>query len=180
MDLYSKTFIHKNRSGKIVALLSLLLGGVAFALGNIDFVALPVIAQAVGVILLVNAVYIATSFLLRQYSVSIERNNADEGDVKDRYDLIIREQKGKRLQKVCHIGLCNIISVEQYNNADKSSRREEKAHTKELGYDYRYIYDTRFKAGQRMVMRASTGGFVSAVYLCFDEELYRILREHTR
>ena len=177
MFLYSKTFIHKNRAGKIVALISLLLGGIAFALGNIKFIAYPAIVQMIGIILIVTAIYIAACFLLRQYTVTIERNSVEDGDVKDGYDLIIKEQKGKRHQKVCHVCLNNIISVEKYNNADKIERGEEKKRSKERAYGYRYIYDTRFKTGQRMVIICRTGDFISTVYLCFDEELYRVLLE---
>lgn len=178
MFLYSKAFIHKNRAGKAIALISLLLGGIALALGNVAFIAFPAIAQTVGIILLTTAIYIAACFLLRQYSVSIDKNSCEEGEVKDQFDLVIKEQKGKRYQKVCHVGLNNILSVEQYNNASKDERRMEKKRSKERGDNYRYIYDTRFKTGQRIVIRCQTGEYISAVYLCFDEELYRILREN--
>ena len=178
MYLYSKTFIHKNRAGKIIALISLLLGGVAFALGNVKFIPFPAITQRIGIILLVTAIYIAVRFLLLQYTVCVGKNNREEGATKDLYDLVIKEQRGKRYRKVCHVELNNIISVEKYNNADKADRRKEEKSTKECGYNFRYIYDSRFKAGERLVIRCQTGDYISVIYLCFDEELYRVLSEN--
>ena len=177
MFLYSKTFIHKNRTCKVIALISLLLGGFSFALGNVDFIALPVVAQAIGVLLISTSIYMATAFLLRQYSVSIDKNSASEGDVKELYDLIIKEQKGKKVQKVCHVGLANIFSVELYDASKKSERREEKKRWQAENGGLRYIYDTRFSAGQRIVVRCDVGDHRCSIYICFDESLYRILSE---
>ena len=179
MFLYSKTFIHKNSAGKLIALISLLLGGIAFALGSSEFIAFPVIAQAIGVILIATAVYIASSFLLRQYTVSIEKNAREEGDIKELYDLTVKEQKGKKLQTVCRIGLSNIVSVNIYDASIKKERRDEKESWRAHSDSLRYIYDTRFKTGRRIVVLCDVGDHKSTIYLCYDEELYKALSENT-
>ena len=172
MYLYSKTFIHKNKEAKIIALACLLFGGLIFAAAGAGVLPIPAISELIGLILIVVAIYIASCYLLRQYTVSVELNKKDEDNMRDAYDLIVRERKGKKLIKVCHIGLENMISLEI---VDKKAKKDDKKQIKDA---YRYIYDTELFSKKRISLLCETGGYKSLIYLSFDDELFGILREN--
>ena len=174
MWLYNKTFTHQNREAKITALACLLFGGLFYGFGNTDIFPMPVIFQLVGVIMIVCSVYIATAYILKQYSVAITRNDNSDDNACELYDLIVRERKGKREPKVCHIGLDTIISVKTVTKNSLKKTKNEKLD------GFRYIYDTRYVWKERIEITAQTGDYQSVIYLSYDEELFRVLSENTR
>ena len=174
MWLYNKTFIHQNREAKITALACLLFGGLFYGFGNSDIFPMPVILQLIGVILIVCSVYLATAYILKQYSVSILKNDNSDGSTSELYDLIVRERKGKREPKVCHIGLDTIISVKVVTKNSLKKTKNEKLD------GFRYIYDTKYTWKERIEIIAQTGDYQSAIYLSYDDELFRVLIENTR
>lgn len=171
MQLYNKTFTHQNREAKITALACLLFGGLFYGLGNVDIFPVPVIFQLVGVILIVCAVYIATAYILKQYSVSISKNDNSDGSTRELYDLIVRERKGKREPKICHIGLDTIISIKRVTKNSLKNAKNEKID------GFIYIYDTRYAWKERIEITAATGDYQSVIYLSNDDDLFRILSE---
>ncbi len=174
MWIYNKTFTHQNREAKIAALACLLFGGLFYGFGNTDIFPIPVIFQLVGVILIVCSVYLATAYILKQYSVSISRNDNNDGDAGELYDLIVRERKGKREPKVCHIGLDTIISVKVVTKNSLKKTKNEKLD------GFRYIYDTKYAWKERIEITALTGDYQSVIYLSYDDELFRALSESIR
>lgn len=170
MYLYSKTFIHHNKEAKLIALACLLFGGLFFAVGNANLLPMPAIAQLLGFALIATAVYIAAAFLLRQYTVAVIKNNREEGSVKELYDLTVSERKGKKLIKVCHIGLNNIISVDVVTKENKKEKKKQNSDA------YRFTYDTKFLWKRRIEIVAETGDYKSLVYLSFDDELLRFFK----
>ena len=172
MWLYNKTFAHQNREGKITALACLLFGGLFYGFGCSDMFPAPVIFQLVGVCLIVYSVFIASTYLLREYKVSIIKNDSDNDDVTDTYDLIVYERKGKREPKVCHIGLNTIKSVKIV------TKKSLRAHKKETPDGFRYIYDTRFIWRERIEITAKTGDYYSIIYLSYDDALLNVLNEN--
>ena len=174
MWLYNKTFTHQNREAKIIALACLLFGGLFYGFGNTDIFPIPVIFQLVGVILIVCSVYLATAYVLKQYSVSISKNDNRDGNACELYDLIVRERKGKREPKVCHIGLDTIVSVKVVT---KNSLK--KAKNEHLN-GFRFIYDTRYAWKERIEITALTGDYESVIYLSYDDALFRVLSENVR
>ena len=78
MRLYDKTFKHQNREAKIIALASLLFGGLFYGFGNSRLFPMPVLFQAAGLSLIVYSVFVATAYLLKEYRVSIEKNDKKE------------------------------------------------------------------------------------------------------
>ena len=98
MYLYKKTIQPKNRAGKITALLCLLCGGATFVLAN-RFFPYPAVAQSIGVILICGSVYIATAYLLREYTFSVtqSKNFSDEdSSFSEKFDFIIFERKNMK------------------------------------------------------------------------------------
>ena len=174
MWLYNKTFTHQNREAKIAALACLLFGGLFYGFGNTKIFPAPVIFQLVGVILIVCSVYLATAYILKQYSVSISKNDTRDGEVGELYDLIVRERKGKREPKVCHIGLDTIISVKVVTKNSLKKTKSEKLD------GFRFIYDTRYAWKERIEITAQTGDYQSEIYLSYDDELFRVLCEGAR
>ena len=174
MWLYNKTFIHQNREAKITALACLLFGGLFYGFGNTDIFPAPVIFQLVGVILIVCSVYLATAYILKQYSVSISKNDNRDGNTCELYDLIVRERKGKREPKVCHIELDTIISVKIVTKKDLKKTKSEKLN------GFRYIYDTKYAWKERIEITALTGDYQSVIYLSYDDKLFEILSESVR
>lgn len=174
MWLYNKTFIHQNREAKITALACLLFGGMFYGFGNIDIFPTPIAFQLVGVMLIVWSVYLATAYILKQYSVSISKNDNRDGSVSALYDLIVRERKGKREPKVCHIGLDTIASVRVVTKKDLKKAKSDKLD------GFRYIYDTKYTWKERIEITAITGDYQSVIYLSYDSELYKVLNENTR
>ena len=174
MWLYNKTFTHQNREAKITALGCLLFGGLFYGFGNSDIFPAPAIFQLVGVALIVCSVYLATAYILKQYSVSISKNDNVDGDTCELYDLIVRERKGKREPKVCHIGLDTIISVKIVTKNDFKKSRNKKID------GFIYVYDTKSTWKERIEITALTGDYQSVIYLSYDNELLNILRECVR
>ena len=169
MWLYNKTFIHQNREAKISALACLLFGGLFYGFGNTDIFPMPVIFQLVGVILIVCAVYLATAYILKQYSVSISKNDNCDGSMCELYDLIVRERKGKREPKVCHIALNTVKSV-RIVTKDSFKKRSTS--------DFIYLYDNRFLWKERIEIVAETGDYTSSIYLAFDQSLLYTLNQN--
>lgn len=173
MRLYDKTFKHQNREAKIIALTSLLFGGLFYGFGNSRLFPMPVLFQAAGLSLIVYSVFVATAYLLKEYRVSLEKNDKKEGEIKELYDLIVYERKGKREPKVCHIGLNTIKSVKIVTKESLKASKKEKLD------GFRYIYDNRFLWKERIEIVAKTGDYTSVIYLSVDPSLLQLLIENT-
>lgn len=161
--MYSLTPKHKNTAAKISALLSLLVGALTFifALGNT--VPYPSVAQFLGLALMTFAVYIASVYLLRQYTYSIEPDT-DGG-----YDFIINEHRSNKLFKVCHIPLRDVTNVKVM---DRGNRAEIRAARKDKK---RFTYSTEFAASRYIEVSAITGGEDVSVLVPYDEKLEKLL-----
>ena len=83
----------KNTYAKIAALVCLLLGMALFAIASLNLVDYPALPQTLGIFSLTASVYIASAFLLRRYTFSVDQNPQGElGEL----DFCIVENKGKR------------------------------------------------------------------------------------
>ncbi len=171
MDLYRKTITPKNRFGKISALLCLLCGAALFILANGSFIPLPAIAQLVGIILFTASIYIASVYLLKQFTFAVERNSNEDEELSERkkYDFIITEKKGIKDMKVCHIGLCDIQSV---RIVDVKNRKSVRAQRKKMR---RFAYNTEFAAGREIEIIALIDEELYSIFVTYDEELFELL-----
>ena len=170
MHLYKKTVQPKNTAAKVTSLLTLLSGLFLWIASN--SISIPVIPQSCAVILFAVSIYVASAYLLREYSYEISANYKEgESEKKYIYDLIVTEHKGKRLIKVCHIELSDVTSVKEINpkNAKKAKTERKKMS--------RYSYNTQFAASRKIEIQATVSGENISVLLTYDEELLNALRE---
>ena len=169
MTVYNKNFKHQNREAKIIALACLLFGGLFCGFGNSKALPMPLIWQLVGLSLIVCSVFIATTYLLREYRVSIATNDDNDDETDKSLDLIVYERKGKREPKVCHIALNTVKSV-RIVTKDSFKKRSTS--------DFIYVYDNRFLWKERIEIVAETGDYTSSIYLAFDQSLLYTLNQN--
>ena len=164
--MFKSTPKPKNTYAKIVSLVSLILGATLFAVSNMENVSYPAIAQLFGLILLTAAIYIASVFLLRQYTFSVDQNpNGAQGEL----DFTITERKGNREITVCRIGLDEIISAREVGGKNK------KAVSRERKKMQRYTYDTSFIPAKRIEIVCRVDDNDLSILITFDERLLQIL-----
>ena len=172
MRIYNKIFKHHNREARILALACLLFGGLFYGSSNLDAFPMPLILQVIGLALIIYSVFLATTYLLREYRVEISENDTNTDASEKDYDLMVFEQKGKRSSKTCHIALHSIRSVKIVTKESLKATRHEKLD------GFRYIYDSRFLWSERIEIVADTGDYQSVIYLAADQELYKLLNEN--
>ena len=172
-SMFKKAIIHKNTSAKISALLCLLCGAALFFLAGNGMVAIPVLAQAISIILIVAAVYIAAAYLLREYTYSIEPNAkvGEDEEFEDKYDIIIHERKSNKQVKVCHIELSDVTAI---NIIDPKNRKKIRSERKNMK---RYTYDTKFAASMQIEIRAVIDDEEYSIIVSYDEELLAALKK---
>ncbi len=169
MHLYKKTIKPKNTAAKATSLLTLLSGFFLWIAAS--SIPLPAIPQSCAIILFAVSIYVASAYLLREYSYEIAYNyKEDEEDDKHRHDIIVTEIKGKRYVKVCHIELSDITSVKEIN---PKNAKETKSQRKKMS---RYTYNTQFAASRKIEIQANISGECISVLLTFDEDLLASLR----
>ena len=169
MYLYKKTMRPKNTAGKISALLCLLSGGGLFIMSYANVIAFPAIAQTLGLILLVAAVYIASAYLLRQYTFSVELAKDERYGDDLRYEFRIDEHKSKKCFTVCRIRLSEISLVRVVDARNKKQINFER---KKKG---RYTYDSTFAPSGRIEISACVDGEDISVLVTYDEDLFKAL-----
>jgi hypothetical protein len=164
--MYKMTPRLKNTYAKIVSLVSLILGATLFVVSNMENVLYPAIAQLFGLILLTASIYIASVFLLRQYTFAIDQNpNGDKGEL----DFTITERKGNRDITVCRIGLDEITSAREVNGKNKKAVESERKKMQ------RYTYDTSFIPARRIEIICRFDDNDLSILVTFDEQLLKIL-----
>ena len=172
MQSFRKTVTKKNTAGKITALLCLLSGAALVLLaGQIgQFVAL---AQLLGVGLLGASIYIASAYLLRVYTFSVEPSGkaGDELPLEERYDFLITERKGNRDVKVCHLGLGDITNLRVVDPENKKQILEERKNKK------RFTYNTEYAASRQIEVAATIDDEDYSILITYDEELFRVLKD---
>ncbi len=170
MDLYKKIITPKNKLGKITALLLLLCGAALFIMANGSFIPFPAIAQILGLLLLTASIYIASVYLLKQFTFMIVRNEKEGGELADRdkYDFIITEKKGMKDMKVCHLTLSDIEAVRV---VDAKNRKEVNEERKKLR---KFSYNTEFAAHRAIEVMAQVDGERYSIFVSYDEELLEL------
>ena len=171
--MFKKAIRHKNTSAKISAMLCLICGAVLFFLAGNRMIAIPVLAQAISIILIVAAIYIAAAYLLREYTYSIEPNTKvgeDEG-ADGQYDIIIHERKSNKQVKVCHVEMADVTVINVIDPKNRKKIRSERKNMK------RYTYDTRFAASMQIELRAVIDEEEYSIIVSYDEELLSALKK---
>lgn len=174
MYLYQKTVKPKNTAGKITSLLCLLCGAVLFILASNKLIMFPSIAQVIGVILIGVSIYIASAYLLREYTVSVTQSSKfdnEDASYAEKFDFIITEKKNNRDIKVCHFGMNDVTKVQIVDPENKKQIQAERKQMK------RYTYNTQYAAAQHIELRASLDGEEYSIFVTYDENLFRVLND---
>lgn len=164
--MYSNTPKPKNTYAKIVSLICLLMGAALFVLANTKLFDSPALLQLAGIVLMTAAIYIASVYLLRQYSFSVEQNPSSE---QKELDFVIMERRGKREIAVCRIGLDEIVEAREVNKQNKKQITENRRKMQ------RYTYDTTFIAPRRIELLCKYDDADISILVTYDEKLLTLL-----
>ena len=167
--IYKNTPKPKNTYAKILAAASLLLGAALFILANVNIIEKPALLQLFGIIFFTVSIYVASLFLLRQYTFSIDINTQSESD---ELDFIITERKGNRDITVCRIGLDDIVLAREVNTQNKKQVNDERKKMK------RYTYDTSFIAPCRIELVCKLDEEELSILVTYDEQLLAALNKN--
>lgn len=169
--MFKKAIKHKNTAAKISALLCLICGAALFILAGNGYAAYPAAAQTISIVLIVASIYVASAYLLREYTYSIEPNThiVEDDDLSRQYDLIITEAKGRKQIKVCHIEMSEITGVRVIDPDNRKQIRSERKNKK------RYTYDTRFAASRQLEILFTLDGEDYSIILSYDEEFLQAI-----
>ncbi|MBQ7829632.1 MAG: hypothetical protein IJ345_05115 [Clostridia bacterium] len=171
MYIYQKKIHPKNIAAKVTSALCLFCGAALLILAQAGYIAIPILAQLLGLILWIAAVYIASSYLLRNYTYSVQINSRD-GDnltLSEQYDFVVYENKGKKIVKVCHVEMRDVTNIIKIT--PESKKTAENKDTK------RFIYNTQFAANQKIEILARISGEDYSITVTYDEELFSVLQK---
>ena len=166
--MYKNTPKPKNTYAKIVSLVSLILGAALFAMSNAKIIAAPAVAQLFGLLLLTVSIYVASVFLLRQYTFTIEENPSSQ---ERELDFTVTERKNNRDITVCRIGLDEIVLAREVNAQNKKTVAAERKSMK------RYTYDTAFIAAKKIEIVCKCDDDDISLLVTFDEQLLNLLKQ---
>lgn len=164
MHLYKKIIKPKNTAAKITTFSCVAAGAFLWIMSA--YIPIPSIPQTVSVIFIAAAIYIASAYLIREYSFEIANNyKENETEAKMLYDLIINERKGNKFIKVCHIEFSDIVSVREVNPTNVKQVKAERDNKK------RYTYNTQYAASQKIEVVADLGDEMISILITYDSEL---------
>ena len=171
MYIYQKKIHPKNTAAKITSALCLLCGAALLILAQSGYIAIPILAQLLGLVLLIASIYIASSYLLRNYTYSVQTNNREGDDLTlaELYDFVVYENKGKKSIKVCHIEMQDVTNIVKITSESKKDG--------EIKDAKRFIYNTQFAANQKIEILANISGEDYSITVTYDEELFSVLQK---
>ncbi len=171
MYIYKKKIQPKNTAAKITSALCLLCGAALLILAQAGYIAIPILAQMLGIILWVASIYIASSYLLRNYTYSVQINSIEDDDLTlaERYDLVIYENRGKKSVKVCHVEMRDVTNIIKITPQSKKNGKNKDVK--------RFIYNTQFAANQKIEILAKISGEDYSIIVTYDEELFSVLQK---
>lgn len=136
--MYKKTLKNANRNAKLIMWL-LFAGGVfLFLFAGREGFPYPAFAQTVSIVMLGLAIYIASSYVLKEYTVEVFFPTGEGADLSKSPDFAIYEQRGKRRITVCLISLSEVEYIEILTDENKKEIKEKVKSMK------RYRYNTFF------------------------------------
>ncbi len=160
--MFKKTLKTENKKAKLTMLI-LFVFGVALLLLAPSIPGKSII-QIAGFLLLGAAIYIATAFVLREYTVNIFIPEGQETP-----DLAIFEFHGKREVKVCHISLAEVtkmtVITPENARAEKENRNELK----------KYKYNTFFDCTTFLELHIRDE---ISIIMTYDDDVYAALKKY--
>lgn len=167
--MYKKTLKHQNRNAKLIMWLLFICGIFLFLFAGNGKLPYPAIAQSAAIIMICIAVYIALSFVLKEFTVEVFFPDSALSDEHIKPDFAICEQRGAKKIKVCHISLSDVKILEKITPENKAVYKE---HSK--GAE-RYKYNTAFC--QSEFIHILTRDNISLL-ITYDEGLYIELNKY--
>lgn len=173
MYIYQKIIQPKNVAAKITSALCLICGAALLILAQAGYIAIPILAQLLGLVLWVAAVYIASAYLLREYTYSVQANSkvGENDTLAEIYDFVVYEKKGKKSVKVCHIELKDVTFIKEITPESKKNSDTEHKNIK------RFVYNTQFAASRKIEILANISGEDYSITVTYDEELFSTLQK---
>ena len=170
MHIYRKKIHPKNTAAKISALLFLLSGAFLLTVAKITNVA-PALFQLVAICFITASIYIASAYLLREYTFELANNfKKDAIHTSEMYDFIIMEQKGKRSVKVCHLEMSDVTEINEITPTNAKQINAARKNKK------KYTYNTQFAASRKIEVCAEINGDQLSIIVTYDEELLRTMK----
>ena len=160
--MFKKTLKTQNKKAKLL-MITLFIFGVAllFVSGSVP---LKPLWQILGFVSVAAAVYIATVFVLKEYTVSIF---FPEGSSVP--DFAIYEFRSNREIKVCHISISDIREIKVITPENAKAEKEKRKGLKS------YRYNTFFDCKEFIEIITDEDISITVTY---DEELYKALKTY--
>ena len=160
----------KNTAAKISALVTLLAGAVLFSTANAGVIAMPWLAQMLGMLFIAFSIYVAVAYLLRRYTFIIEPLADREGEhTEQKCDFVITERKNKSELTVCRI---SIDEIEFFREVDPKNKKKIKAERKRKK---RYTYDVTFAPSRQIELSVLCQDEELSILITYDERLVSTL-----
>ena len=167
--MYKKTLKTPNRNAKLIMWLLFVCGVFLFLFAGNGKLPYPAIAQSAAIIMICAAIYIATSYILKEYTVEVCMPDNAGTNTAVKPDFIIYEQTGRRRVKRCHISLSDVTSVQKYTHINKKEvNRSQKGM-------FIYKYNSSFLQSE-FISIATNNDFV--VLITYDEGLFVELKKY--
>ena len=167
--MYSNTPNPKNIAAKITSLLCLIMGAFMFIVANSNSLKFPWIAQLIGLILITVSIYVASAYLLRQYTFSVQPRESSSGEVYEKTDFCITEKRSSKSFTVCRISLDEIVSVKTVDPQNKKQIMNDRKKLK------RFTYNTEFAASRQIEVVCNCESELLSILITYDEKLLNIL-----
>ena len=167
--MYKKTLKHENKNAKLIMWLSFVCGIFLFFFAGNGKLPYPAIAQTFAIIMICISVYIATSYILKEYTVEVCLPDRALTDVCVKPDLIIYEQKGQKKVKRCHISLSDVTTMQKYTHINKKEvNRSQKGM-------FIYKYNSSFLQSEFISITTKDD---IAILITYDESLFVELKKY--
>ena len=157
--MYKKTLKTKNSNAKLLMTLQFIVGVCFLFLA--PTVAGRSIIQIIGFLFIGAAIYIATAFVLKEYTVNVFIPEGQSAP-----DLAIFEFHGNREIKVCHISLAEVTKMTVLTPENQKSEAQNRKNLK------KYKYNTFFEC--KKFIELTVRDEISII-ITFDSELNDVL-----
>ncbi len=171
--MYRNSPVPKNTVAKIYTLIMLIGGLVLFVSANYIEYIFPWLVQCFGVILIGAAIYIASVYLLKRYTFSVEdfEREDEDGDISRSFRFRISEMKGNRNITVCLIEMGDIKACRTVDPENRKKVREERRGKN------KYSYDTAFAAPRQLELQIKLDGEDISMLITYDPELIGVMNK---
>ncbi len=171
--MYKNTPTPKNFVAKMYVLITLIGGLVLFISANYLNYHFPWLVQCLGVVLIGAAIYLATAYLLRRYTYSVEDSEKEDyvGEKVPSYLFRITEFKNNRNLTLCLVEVSDIKVCRTVTPENRKKVKEERKSKK------RYTYDIAFAAPKQLELQMHVDGEDISMLVTYDPELVGVFNK---